>query len=233
MIAAVSLSLFTGCSYDDDYSPPNYVTFERDNSVDVGVDIDGSNTHEVTVYTANITGQDRTFDVEVGEASTLDASAYNVPATVTVPGGTNQGTFSVEVSDVNLGLTGKNLVLNLNETSELSTGDSYEINVTRTCVGREFVIDFDFDGYASEMDYTIEDAEGNVLVTGGGYDDGTPTASRSLCLDQGTYTFTVTDAYGDGLTYPETGSITLSYAGDELVVIPGDYGAGTSVEVTF
>lgn len=232
MIAAVGLSLFTGCSYEDDIDPPNYVTFERDNSVDLGVEIDGSTTHEITVYTANIVGNDRSFDLEVSDASTLEASGYDVPASVTVPAGSNEATFTVEVSDVNLGLAGKNLFLHLSETSELSSGEAYQISVSRTCVGTEFVIDFEFDNWASEVEWSLEDANGNVLVTGGGYSDGLQTASRSLCLDQGTYTFTVTDAFGDGLTDPN-GLITLSYAGEELVVIAGDYEDGTSVEVTF
>lgn len=232
-IAVVGLSLFTGCSFDDAIDPPNYVTFERDRVANVGVDLGGSTTHEVTVYTGNITSNDRTFELLVSGNSTLDPAGYNVPATVTVPGGTNEGTFTVELLDFDLGLTGRSLILNLGETSELAAGKPYQMNVTQTCVGREFVITFEFDGYASEMDYTIADADGNVIVTGGGYADGTVGATRSLCLEQGTYTFTVTDAYGDGLTWPNVGSITLSYAGEVLVVIPGDYGEGTSVEVTF
>lgn len=217
----------------DEFVPPNYVTFERVKSVNVGVEIGGTNTHEITVYTANITDRDRTFDLLVNANTTLDAAAYTVPATVTVPGGTNVGTFTVEFSDVDLGLAGKELILDLAETSELSSGGSYTLLVSRTCEGTDFVIDFEFDGYASEIDWELADADGNVLVTGGDYEDGTATASRSLCLDSGTYTFTVTDSYGDGLTYPNVGSITLSYAGEELEVIDGDFGSETSVDVTF
>lgn len=233
MILLAISTVFVGCQYDDDFTPPNYVTFERDTKADVGVDIGSTSTHEVTIYTANTTSSDRTFDLVVNEATTLDAAAYNLPASVTIPGGSNEGTFTVEVSDMNLGLTGKQLVIDLAETADLSAGGSYTIVVNRTCEGREFVIDFAFDGYASEIAWSLEDAQGNILVTGGGYKDGTASASRILCLDQGTYTFNVTDSYGDGLTYPNVGSITLSYAGEELAVIDGDFGSETSVEVSF
>lgn len=230
---AFSAMLFVGCNEDDEFVPPNYVTFERDKAVNVGVEIGGTATHDITVYTANITGNDRNFEILVNSNTNLDAAGYEVPATVTVPGGTNMGTFTVEVSDMDLGVAGKELVLDLAETKELSSGKSYVITVFRTCEGTDFVIDFEFDGYASETSWELADADGNVLVTGGDYEDGTATASRSLCLDSGTYTFTVTDSYGDGLTYPNTGSITLSYAGDELAVIDGDFGSETSVEVSF
>jgi len=233
LIMALSLTAFVGCDYDDEFTPPNYVTFERVTTANVGVAVGTTSTHTVTVYTGNITSNDRTFDLVANSSSTLEAAGYELPATVTIPGGTNEGTFTVEVADMNLGLAGKKLVINLAESEDLTAGGSYTINVSRTCAGTGFTIDFEFDGYASETTWILEDAEGNELVTGGGYTDGTATASRTLCLDQGTYTFTVMDAYGDGLTYPNVGSITISYAGEVLEVIDGDFGAETSVEVTF
>ena len=233
LIMALSLTAFVGCDYDDDITPPNYVTFERITTANVGVAIGSTSTHTVTVYTGNVTSEDRTFDLVVNNLSTLEAAGYDLPATVTIPGGSNEGTFTVEVSDMNLGLAGKKLVINLAESAGLSAGGAYTINVSRTCAGSGFVIDIKFDGYASETTWTLKDAQGVVLVTGGGYTDGTATATRTLCLDQGTYTFTVKDSYGDGLTYPNVGSITLSYAGEVLEVIDGDFGAEATVEVTF
>lgn len=229
LLAMFSISL-VGCDYDVELEPLNYVTFERDMSAEIGLDSGESATQEITVYASNITNNDRTFDIQVSDATTLEQAGYDVPDSVTVPGGTNEGTFTVGVSNVNLGLAGKELIFFLSETSELSSGDPYEISVFRTCVGTEFVIDLAFDAYASEIEWSLEDSDGNELITVGGYKDGAATASKSLCLDPGTYTFTVTDSFGDGL---DPGSITISYAGEELAVIPGDFGDGTSVEVTF
>ena len=234
LIAAVSLSLFSSCDYEDDFENPNYVSFSE-NSANVGVDVGGSSTYDVTVYAANVTGADRQVGVVVEDATTLAASGYTVPSTVTIPAGSNEAVLNVEVSDVDLGLTGKSLVLSLQEDAALSTGENLEIGVNRTCVGKEFVVDFVFDGYASETSWSIADADGNVLVSvpATTYDDGTETASRSLCLSQGDYTFTVGDSFGDGLTYPNLGSVTLSYAGTVLTTIDGAFDEGTSVEVSF
>jgi hypothetical protein len=232
LIAVVSMSLFTGCEADQEYIPLNYVTFES-GSLNAGVDVGGTATYDVVVYTANITGSDRQFAVNVDASSTLSSEGYTIPSSVTIPGGSNEGVISVQVSDVNLGVTGKTLQLSLQSEPDLSVGKPFKINVARTCVGKEFVVDFVFDGYASETSWSLTDDTGAVLVEQGGYSDDTPTASKSLCLSPGTYTFTVKDSYGDGLTYPNLGSVTLSYAGNELAVIPGDFGAETSVEVTF
>lgn len=226
-----SAMLFVSCENDDEFVPPNYVTLEDDESV--GVEIGETTSQEVTVYTANITGNDRTFDLSVNNKTTLGAAAFEIPASVTVPGGTNSATFTVQVSGMNLGVAGRELVLDIAGSGGISSGSPYTLLVTPTCEGTDFVISFQFDGYASETDWELSDADGNIILTGGGYTDGTATASRSLCLESGTYIFTVTDSYGDGLTYPSMGSITLSYAGDELAVIDGDYGEGTSVEVSF
>ena len=232
-IAAISLT-FAGCDHESDFTPPNYVTF-AENSARIGVDIDGSTTYDVIVYTANEVSEDRTFNVNVAGATTLAAAGYDVPETVTVPGGTNEGMLSFTVSDEDLGLLGKSLVLSLDSTGDLSTGDNASFSVFRTCEGTEFEIDFAFDGYASETGWKLTDSEGNVVVevAQGTYDDGTSSDSRSYCLGAGTYTFAITDSYGDGLTYPNMGSVTISYAGTVLETIDGDFGGGTSVDVTF
>lgn len=233
LFLAVTTSVFMSCSSDDEFTPPNYVTFEGFVNPNIGVEVDGSATREVTVYTANITSNDRTFNLLVGDATTLPAEAYTVPSTVTVPGGTNEATFEIEVSDVNLGLSGKSLVLRLDPTVEgLYTGDPYVLNVGRICEGTDFTVDLAFDGYASETTWALLDADGEVLIEVDGYSDGTATATRSLCPGEGTFTFMITDSFGDGLTYPNEGSVTLSYGGEEFTVIPGDFGSEESVTFT-
>lgn len=232
-LVLLALGLVASCNYDDDMEAPNYVSFQFSPvGANVGVPVDGSTTYEAKVYTADIVDQDRQFDVVVNSSSTLGAEAYNIPATVTVPAGSNEGTVTVDVSDVNLGVSGKKLVLNIQKTGEVSVGDPLTLNVSRTCPGKEFVIDFQFDGYASETSWEIFDAAGNSVVEGGGYVDDQPSASRSLCLSAGDYTFEVKDSYGDGLTYPNLGSVTLSYAGQVIATISGDYNEGTSVDFT-
>ncbi|MGW1454979.1 hypothetical protein ACWBC2_08280 [Salegentibacter agarivorans] len=229
-IAAISLT-FVGCNYEDDFNAPNYVTFE-DSSSSVGVDLGSSATFDVTVYAGNTVGSDRTIGVMVAEASTLDAAAYTVPGTVTIPANSNEGTLSIEASDLNLGPNGETLILELQPEAGLSVGDPMTITVNQICPYPETKLEIVFDDWASETAWEVMDAEGVVVFSGSGYADGTPMLNRNLCLDTGDYTFSITDAYGDGLTAPEVGSVTLTYNDAELVSFDGDFGEGTSVDFT-
>lgn len=227
-IAAISTSLFVGCS-EDELEAPNYASFQKSPS-SAQVDFGGSTTYDVAVYTANVVGSDRTFDVVVRDATTLGDEAFNVPATVTIPGGSNEGVLSVGISDVNISPNGEKLILGFGAQDGQLFGGDFTLNVSQFC-DPAFVIDFVFDGYASETTWDLADATGTVVLSGGGFSDGTSLASVMRCIPAGEYTFTVYDAYGDGLTYPAEGSVTLSYGGQELTVIPGAF--GTSASFTF
>src|SRR5690606_3609429 len=98
------------CNFDDDFTEPNVVSLER-GPQEVPVDLNGSTTRDVTIYTGNITGGDRTFDINVG--GTLNAAAYNIPASVTVPGGSNQATFSITIADEGINPEGETLLLSV------------------------------------------------------------------------------------------------------------------------
>ncbi len=229
-LAFVTTSVFVSCDSDDDNASLNYVSFESQTPV-VEVEFNGSTTYDVKVYTANVVSGDRTFDVMVDlDDSSLSPDAYSVPATVTVPGGTNEGALTIDVADINIGPVGETLVLNFGNQEGLFIGDPITINVAQICPFPEFRINFIFDDWASETTWEINDSEGIVLFDGGGFSDGTATASVKRCLDAGTYTFTVYDSYGDGIAAP--GSVTLTYGGEDLVVIPGDFGDSATVEFT-
>lgn len=216
------------CNFDDDFTEPNVVSLER-GPQEVPVDLNGSTTRDVTIYTGNITGGDRTFDINVG--GTLNAAAYNIPASVTVPGGSNQATFSITIADEGINPEGETLLLSVAPSADYSVGNNLTLNVAQAC-DPEFRINFAFDGYASETTWELTDAEGNLVFAGGGWEDGTTTASVMRCINPGEYTFTVFDAYGDGLTYPNVGSVTLLYGGVEIGVIPGNFGEEGSIEFT-
>src|SRR5690606_27855441 len=100
LVAAITTSVFVSCS-DDDFTPPAYVTFEGE-ELNLSVTQNSSASIDVTVYSNNVSGGDRSFDISVDDASTLGAEAYVLPETVTIPGGSNVGTFTVEVSDNNV-----------------------------------------------------------------------------------------------------------------------------------
>ncbi len=131
LFAAVTMAAFVGCSSDDD-AGFNYVTFES-NSMNLAVQQFGSQSREVTVYTGNVSGSDRTFDISVDPASTVNAEAYTVPETVTIPGGTNEATFTIEVADNNLSNEGGTLVLRFASEEGLYTGNALTFNVSKIC----------------------------------------------------------------------------------------------------
>ena len=228
-VLILSLGLVTSCDHDDEIAKPEYVSlqFSPAAGTNVGVEVGGTTNYDVKVYSANTKNEDRTFNVVVLSTSTLGASGYTVPGTVTIPSGTNEGTLSISVSDVGLGVAGKTLFLGIEADPSFSTGAPVRINVARVCPGKEFVVSLTFDAYPSETGWELIDSDGVSVIN---VPDGKATASRSLCLSNGTYTFILRDQYGDGIV---DGGATLSYAGEVLATVDGDFEDDTSVEVTF
>lgn len=231
LITIFTMSFFVGCDYGDDIESPNYFVFES-SSTDVGVDINGNKSVDINVYSGNITGADRTIEVSVDTSSTLSSEAYTVPGSLTIPANSNEGVFTVDIADIDISATGETLILNLTPERGLSVGESITLNVVQVCPNPEFKISFSFDDWASETSWDVKDADGNILFEGGGYEDGDTSASKALCLTSNEYTFTVYDAYGDGLSDPEDGSVTLTYGGEEIAVISGNFGTEESVTFT-
>ena len=124
-------AMFSSCESDDN-STPEFVSFANDTQ-DFAVTQNGNGSFDVTVYTNKKSGSDRSINIEVLENSSLSAEAYDVPAMVTIPGGTNEGTFSVGITDSNIGNEGESLNLKLTESDNFFTGDPISINVTRDC----------------------------------------------------------------------------------------------------
>ncbi len=130
-LAGVALFL-QGCSNDDDFTPPNYVTFEA-NELSFTVNQNSSESFDVTVYTANETSSDRTFTVMVDEASSINSEDYSVPATVTVPANSNEGTLTLEITDNTIADAGETLVLAFEGKEGLFLGEPLTINVLKLC----------------------------------------------------------------------------------------------------
>ena len=229
MLLLVSVFAFNSC--DEEFGGTqdlNYVTFEAP-TVNVSVETGGSTEKTVKVYTTQVTGADRTFNVLVDAAkTTADASSYVLPATVTIPANSNVGELKVKVNGVKIG-AGKKLVIDIQAADGLFKGPVTTINIAQIC-DVPVIIDFVFDGYASETSWEIYDAADELLASGGGYTEGQATARSQFCMDAGTYVFVVFDEYGDGLTYPNVGKITISKGGVVLAEIDGDFGGETSVQ---
>ncbi len=222
----ISLVVLGSCSEDIPGTEDlNYVTFES-TSLNLGVEVDGTATYDIKVYTTQVTGSDRIFNVSVvADETTADAGAYVIPGTVTVPANSNVGVLSISLSDVSLD-EGNTITLGLDGEDGLFIGETLAVDVYQICGTNEVVLRILFDDWASECSWELVNASDEVVGSGGSYSDGDVSSTTSLCLDDGTYTFYIYDAYGDGMSSP--GSATITLDGEELLSIEGDYGTGTS-----
>lgn len=231
LFAFIAVLTFNSCE-EDSLEPigANYVTFEK-TTYSTGVDVGASTTFDVKVFTANIKGADRTFDLTV-DTSGAPAGSFTAPASVTIPGGTNEGTISIVLTDTNLGIGVNSLGFSFTPTADLSTGAATTLSYIQNCTEIEATLNFNFDGYASETTWVIKDSLGGTVASGGPYADGDATASETITLCAGRdFTFTINDSYGDGLTYPNLGDYILTVGGVVKVGSAGN-GAFGSEETT-
>lgn len=205
-----------------------YVTFGAD-SYSTGVDVGGSATFDIPVYTTNITGSDRSYAVMVDESSDAAAGSYTVPSAVTIPAGSNSAMLTIALTDTNLGIGVNNLVINFANDEGYFTGESTTLGYIQNCDEITGTVDITFDGYGSETTWEILDALGGVVASGGNYADGQAQASNEVVLCQGRdYTFVIKDSFGDGLSFPNNGTYTLTVDGVVKVSGGGDFGSEES-----
>jgi hypothetical protein len=229
----LSLSfVIQGCTQDDSHtsSPFNYVTFEtkvKNISVNPGATL----ATDVKVYSSKKSGSARTYTVAVAAASTMLPANYTVPATVTIPANSNEGVLTISTVGVGLSLSNaRTIVLNLVAEDGLYTGSAITINVRENCPLNTVTLDLILDRYGSEISWDIKNASNVVVASGGPYTDTATNALQAarnfiFCLPNGTYTFTIRDAYGDGMVTSATvvGSYNLRANGTTIANLPGNF----------
>ena len=226
----IAICTLNSCTDEVDPQGTNYVTFE-DDSYSFGVDLGSENTNAIKIYAANITATDRTIGVAVIAASTtLDAAAYTVPTTVTIPANSNVGTISVSVSDLGISADGETLSIGLEAAAGLYVGGNMTVNVRQVCPYNEVNINIAFDSYPEEVYWKLENSSGTIVAENvlGSYDGMSGSVDVVLCLTDDTYTFSVTDVYADG-----AGAISITSGTTVLFSTNGVYGAGVSGSFTF
>ena len=216
-----SIFLFQSCEEDQFESSLNYVSF-GDATYSTGVDVGGTTNFDVKVYASTTSGADRNFNVAVDADSNAATGSYVVPASVTIPSGSNEGTLTVALSDVNLGIGVNKLILNFTEVlGGHDSGGSTTIEYIQNCTEVSGTLDLGWDTWGREVSWEIRDALYCVVVSGGGYTDGgtanSDSVSITLCAGR-SYTLITTDAYGDGWGAP--GNYTLTIGG--VVKVQGD-----------
>lgn len=207
----LSLFVFNSCGDEvDNTKDINYVSFES-TAYTFGVDLNSSNTRDVKVYTTQVTGADRTFNVTVDLIkSTADPASYVVPASVTIPANSNVGLLSIKITDLNIGDAGKKLVLVFEPAEGLLYGAPITVNIKQVCPLNEVILTINFDAYPDETSWELKNSSNVVIYSGGPYAAGTTKLDKPFCLANGSYTFTIFDLYGDGIA-PKT--YQLAYNG--------------------
>jgi len=223
-IANIFLILFVSISFlncEDTYLPPalDYVTFETD-VYSAGIDPGGSTTVDIPVYTAKVSGSSTTFNVIV-DGSGAAAGSYDVPASVTINAGTNEGILTVALSDVNLGIGVNNITIAFEDVAGSNHGESTTLSYMQNCNEVTGTLDLSFDNWGSEVYWEILDALDGVVASTAGYPDTalgtTDSVAITLCGGRA-YTLYVEDGYGDG--WGAGSSYTLTIGG--VVKVSGD-----------
>lgn len=89
--------------------------------------------------------------------------------------------------------------------------DAASANYSATIGGQDILLEINTDCWGSEITWTIEDINSNVLASGGPYSDvvGGEYITESLCLAVDCYDFIINDSYGDGMFGSQWGSCNV------------------------
>lgn len=210
----------------------NYINFASPN-YSAGVDPGSSASVDITVYTTTISNSDRSFGLSVDTAnSNAAAGSYTVPESVVVPAGTNEGSFTVNLTDTNLGIGINEIIINISPEVGLYNNEGTSVSYTQNCTELNGSLDFIFDFYAGETEWEILNSEGGLTVAGGPYSNGDDPVSEPIVLCQGrSYTLVIYDSYGDGFCcFYGDGSYSLTVDGNEISAGDGDIGSELRVD---
>lgn len=226
--------LFNSCEEDTSAPGTPYASFES-YLTNVLVKQGGETKKTIKVYTANVTGQDRTIGLEI--TGTLDPNAFVAPTSVIIPANSNVGKIDMTFKDVNLDLlVDKSFTYKIVQTPEILAGSSRTIMIAKGCATgtKKLNVKVTFDSYPEEVYWEIKNSSGVIILASkstlgyGGYAAGTKgSKSHATCVPPGSYTFRVIDEYEDG-----GGPIAITLDGITIYSTTGTYGAGTTQVLT-
>ncbi len=208
LLISISLFVFNSCKKElNGTKDINYISFEI-NIPTIFVEKDGSTDVDVHVYTTQITGSDRTFNLDVDLLSTTaNPESYSVPTSVTIPANSNEGVLTITVSDVNLGLDPVTLGLKIGASDDLFIGNQASLNILKQCTLdiNDFVGTYSgntLGDWGPTHVVTSLDGNGNLQITGigvsflTGYWGEVITSMETLpmIVDLETGDFTITEA---------------------------------------
>lgn len=133
IIFTLSLFVMNSCEDGPSTDDINYIAFET-NPLELVVNRNESNNIDVSLYTTQIYGSERTINIYVDlDQTTIDPAVYTVPTAVTIPANTNVVTFNISITDNNLSESGEKLVLNFEMEEGLYTGDELILDIALYC----------------------------------------------------------------------------------------------------
>lgn len=154
-IIAISLSLILFQSCDEElFEAPlnNVVSFEQE-VYTTSVEVAGTTEVVVNVWTNSSSGETYNLSVDL-DNTTGDPGSYTVPSSVTIPSGSKTASFTVTLSDVNLGDAVNSLVINFASQNNVTRAGSTTIIYVLFCA-------FDINNFVGT--YTA-DQGGSILL---------------------------------------------------------------------
>jgi len=194
ILVILSIFTFNNCSDEVEGTKDiNYISFEG-TAIDMVVNKNSTVDREIKVYTTQFSSSVRTFNIVVDTLTTADPASYDVPASGTIPANSNVGSFTVNISDVNISSNGEELILKFESQNDLFTGDDLTINMIRFCP------------------LVIDDFLGDFIITEAGYGDYSTTITLDASVPNRIWITNFWDWTNDLAYYdfdPETGTVTM------------------------
>lgn len=141
LIAIAIAALVTSCEPDkviyggdQDSGGKSLVSFEN-TSYQLPIVIDATGTLDIKVFVSSLATTDRTFGLAINDTdSTIIPGSVNVPATVTIPANSYEGTVTVVGTDIaGVDTTAKTLIIDIVESDTNAAGLSTTLTVFQVC----------------------------------------------------------------------------------------------------
>lgn len=195
LLLTLMLSI-TGCDFNevDSVITDTNATFY---SVSRSLTIDSDDiVYNLAVQIPEAYTADKVVNVVASSSSTALNGEYNFTGNIVIPAGELIAytpvsfNFNAIPSDVP-----RALVLNIEGTNEEIT-----LDYTKICTSNDVNLNILFDNWPQETSWDIKDSSGAVVESGGTYPgQAGQTLSLDFTLADGTYTFTIYDAFSDGI----------------------------------
>ena len=113
--------------------------------------------------------------------------------------------------------------------------EDYTVNITEGATGgcSDLTLTLKLDNFPEETSWTIRDDAGATILSGGTYGSSPngATITAAECLPAGCYTFTINDAYGDGICCSYgNGNYSLKDASGNILASGGSFGSSEATQ---